>query len=71
MSQVRCVGRFGGGNEAYFKPGPRYPGHGYEEEVCITCSGSVRVRVMGGGQWRVLLDQVYLGGVDTRMVRIT
>ena len=53
---VRCVGQFGGGNPSYFP----VEGHMYEEDVCITCSGSVRLSVTSPAGATVLLDQFFL-----------
>jgi alpha-L-arabinofuranosidase len=55
-SFVRCVGQFGGGNPKYFP----VEGHMYEENVCLTCSGSVRLRVESKAGATVLLDQFFL-----------
>ena len=55
-SFVRCVGQFGGGNPGYFP----VEGHMYEEDVCLTCTGSVRVRVESKAGATVLLDQFFL-----------
>ena len=58
-SFVRCVGQYGGGNPGYFP----VEGHMYEENVrvCLTCTGSVRLRVESKAAGAtVLLDQVFL-----------
>ena len=55
-SFVRCVGQYGGGNLKYFP----VQGHMYEENVCLTCSGSVRLRVESTAGATVLLDQFFL-----------
>jgi alpha-L-arabinofuranosidase len=55
-SLVRCVGQYGGGNPKYFP----VEGHMFEEDVCLTCSGSVRLRVESKAGATVLLDQFFL-----------
>ena len=53
---VRCVGQYGGGNPGYFP----VEGHEYEENVCLTCTGTIRLRVLTTGAATMLLDQFFL-----------